>query len=279
MRSGFFDAHVLGYDEFGNPQFDRAESAGFLASFVSGFIRSGVSPDWGRLAVVPGDGMQVLVSAGKCIINGYFGWVEEPEALTIAPADSLLNRIDTVVLRLDLVGRVIALDVVQGVSAAVPTPTAPVRPVDGLGDVYELVLAQVSVPANSARISTENIFDTRADPDLCGWITSPLTEPERVPSSNISGSVVSLHLSKTAEYNLGTLDELTLSAARPENGIYYAYSINFNTSGDLVFTVPDGWVFVGQDCSEGIFTPANNASYEMIGAWRGDVLRWVVVGW
>lgn len=279
MRSGFFDAHVLGYDEFGNPQFDRAESAGFLASFVSGFIRSGVSPDWGRLSVVPGDGMQVLVSAGKCIVNGYFGWVEEPEALTIAPADSLLNRIDSVVLRLDLVGRVISLDVVQGVSAAAPTPTAPVRPVDGLGDVYELVLAQVSVPANSARILAENIFDTRADPDLCGWITSPLTEPERVPSSNISGSVVDINLTKTAEYNLGTLAELTLSGEAPQS-YCYMYTINFSSgSTPTVLTVPDGWVFSGQDCVEGVFAPAAGSSYEMVGAWHNGAIRWVVLAW
>lgn len=58
MRSGFFDAQVLGYDEYGNPQFDRAESAGFLASFISGFVRTGVSPGGGRPGGIPrgGDG-------------------------------------------------------------------------------------------------------------------------------------------------------------------------------------------------------------------------------
>lgn len=56
MRSGFFDAQVLGYDEYGNPQFDRAESAGFLASFISGFVRTGVSPEGGGLWYPPGRG-------------------------------------------------------------------------------------------------------------------------------------------------------------------------------------------------------------------------------
>lgn len=280
MRSGFFDAQVLGYDEYGNPQFDRAESAGFLASFISGFVRTGVSPEGGGLVVSPGEGMQVQVNAGKCFIEGYFGWAEEPETLSIGPADSLLNRIDAVVARLDLVERTVTLAVKAGVPKAQPNPPAMSRPALGMGDLYELCLAQVAVNANAAALTAEDLFDTRPDPALCGWITSPLTDPEQVPYGERTGAEVSLALSDTAACRCGTLSSLTLSGADPADGYYRAYDISFS-SGDspTQLIVPENWIFIGPGCNGGVFIPASNYHYEMVGAWHDGILRWVVLSW
>lgn len=280
MRSGFFDAQVLGYDEYGNPQFDRAESAGFLASFVSGFVRTGVSSEGGGLTVSPGEGMQVQVSAGKCFIEGYFGWAEEPETLTLGPADSLLNRIDAVVARLDLVERTVTLAVKAGVPKAQPNPPDMSRPALGMGDLYELCLAQVAVHANAVSLTEENLFDTRPDPELCGWITSPLSDPEKVPYAQRTGGEIHMVLSDTAACRCGVLSSLSLSGSDPADGYYRAYDISFS-SGDTAaaLSVPESWEFVGQDSVDGVFVPAPNSHYEMVGAWHNGILRWVVLAW
>lgn len=280
MRSGFFDAEVLGYDEYGNPQFDRAESAGFLASFVSGFIRSGVSPEGGRLAVKPGGGMQVQVEPGKCIIQGYFGWAEEPEVLALEPADSLLDRIDCVMARLDRVERRVTLELVTGVPGSAPVPPAPARWEEGAGDRYELCLAQVRVSAGLTEVTEAEIADLRPDPGLCGWISSPLTLPEQVPEGRLAGGEQSLVLGRTCTCEMGELASLTLDAQRPEEGVCYGYDLRF-ISGETptVLTVPEGWQFAGQDCVDGVFAPAPGSEYEMVGAWHDGVLRWVVMVW
>ena len=42
FRYGFFDSEIIGYDEEGMPEFDRAESSEFLAMFISQIISDGV---------------------------------------------------------------------------------------------------------------------------------------------------------------------------------------------------------------------------------------------
>ena len=87
------------------------------------------------------------------------------ENLAIEPADGLLARVDTVVVGLDITGRVGYLKVVKGILGG--TATAPVRD----ANYYELVLAHISVPAAATEITVSEITDKRADPDVCGLIT------------------------------------------------------------------------------------------------------------
>ena len=42
MRSGFFNSTITGYDEQGQPIFDRAEDASFFAKYFSQFVGNGV---------------------------------------------------------------------------------------------------------------------------------------------------------------------------------------------------------------------------------------------
>ena len=79
---------------------------------------------------------------------------------------------------------------------------------------------------------------------------------------------------------MGELASLTLTGTAPEDGFYYGYDLYF-TSGaaPTTLTVPETWRFVGQDSVDGVFVPAPDSRYEMIGAWEGDVLRWVVLVW
>ena len=63
------------------------------------------------------------------------------------------------------------LKVVKGEWAASPVAPEPVRD----GTVYEIVLAHVSVPANTTEIVTGLITDKRGDPALCGTMSEGAT--------------------------------------------------------------------------------------------------------
>lgn len=80
MRSGFFNSTITGYDEQGQPIFDRAEDASFFAKYFSQFVGNGVFalPADG-LMVQAEEGMAVTVKAGTCFINGYMGWLEQDQ--------------------------------------------------------------------------------------------------------------------------------------------------------------------------------------------------------
>ena len=169
MRSGFFNSNISGYDEYGNPVYDRAEEASFFAAFFAAFLSNGVYPN-------PSTGMQVLensklgakVGEGKSFINGYFGIVEpEGEEVVFETADTTLPRIDRVVARWDLQEREITLQVLKGVAASSPVAPELTRN----SNIYELCLADVKIAANATVITQANITDTRLDTSVCGLVT------------------------------------------------------------------------------------------------------------
>ena len=67
--------------------------------------------------------------------------------------------------------RRIALHVIKGTAAAVPTAPTPVR----LGEIYDLVLAQVRVKANTLAIAAGSVTDKRLDAAVCGTVNSLIT--------------------------------------------------------------------------------------------------------
>ena len=163
-RCGFFDAYLNG-DEY-----DRVYLAQHFAAYFASFIANGVFAEHSnQLQVMEAtpQQMQVGVERGQGWINGY--WYENTDMLYIPidVADGVLNRIDSVVLRLGFSERNMWLAVKKGIPAV--NPTAP--EVTRTADYYELQLATVSVPAGSIKITQSQITDTRMNNDVCGWVT------------------------------------------------------------------------------------------------------------
>lgn len=102
-------------------------------------------------------GMQVKVSAGAAIVRGFYLSSTAVETKTIDAATSQ-PRIDVVVARLDPAADTITLEVVKGTASA--TPTAPALTQTDTG-IYEMPLAQVTVPASAATIATGNVAEVR----------------------------------------------------------------------------------------------------------------------
>lgn len=163
-RCGFFDANLVG------EEYDRVYLASQFAAYFASFIGNGVFAEHSnqlQVMEMATPQMQIGVERGQAWINGY--WYENTDMfyLPIDVADGVLNRIDSVVLRLGFSERNMWLAVKKGTPAI--NPIAP--EVTRTADYYELQLATISIPAGSIKITQAQITDTRMNQDVCGWVT------------------------------------------------------------------------------------------------------------
>ena len=163
-RCGFFDANLVG------EEYDRVYLAQHFAAYFASFIGNGVYAEHSnQLQVIEmtTPQMQIGIEKGQGWINGY--WYENTDMLYIPidTADGVLNRIDSVVLRLGFSERNMWLTVKKGTPSI--NPSAP--EVTRTADYYELQLATISIPAGSIKITQAQITDTRMNQDVCGWVT------------------------------------------------------------------------------------------------------------
>lgn len=150
-----------------NGELDRAYDAADHAAYFAQLIRNGIfyfSSD--VLQVVSSTGMNVSVNTGGANINGYFYQNSTAKQITVSTASGTMDRIDRVVIRLDLVGRMISAEYKIGTPLANPAPPALTR----TNDVYELSLAQILVVRGAATITQANITDERLNDDVCGIV-------------------------------------------------------------------------------------------------------------
>ena len=157
IRSGFFKS-VGG---------DRRYLAEFFTSYFGSFIGNGVFPNPStNLQVVAGTNMTVNVRPGKGWINGYYLENDSDFSLTHIPANGTFNRIDRIVFAVNFDTRDMTIYIKQGANGATASPPDLIRN----STVYELCLANVSIPAGTTTITQSLITDTRQNNDLCGIV-------------------------------------------------------------------------------------------------------------
>lgn len=152
---------------------DRAYNADQMSMYFEGLISEGIFESVGdKLRVTAGDGMTVNVGSGRAIVRSRWLKNDVTLPLTIAAASETLNRIDAVILKLDMTARTITIEVKQGEPVAgVPNAPAYTR----TSDVYELWLATVRVNKNTAAITQDMITDFRPSA-LCGYVTGLINQ-------------------------------------------------------------------------------------------------------
>lgn len=162
-----FDSQITGYTEGGAPIYDRPAGAELLRTVFRDYFTNGVMTPLAAdaLQIVPDSGMTVTVKPGAGVINGAIMHSDSDISLPLDAADSL-PRIDRIVLRLDDNVNVRAMEIFVLKGTASSSPTAP--QITRSAMVHELVLADISVPANVAAIAAANIIDRRNDTVLCG---------------------------------------------------------------------------------------------------------------
>lgn len=164
MRSGFFNSHS------GDRKYQAEDWAAYFKQFIGNGIYANPASS---MAVAAAGKLTVRISAGSCFINGYAGYADGTDTLILQHGGAL-PRIDRIVLRLDLFERCIYPAVVRGTEAAEPIAPAIVRS----GYVFDLCVAEITVPANAVSIGISDIADTRLDTELCGVVTGILKQIE-----------------------------------------------------------------------------------------------------
>lgn len=162
-KYSFFNAVM---DTDGN--YDREYLAEDFAAYFASFIGNGIyaNPS-SSLKVTAAGGFNVSVAAGKAWINGYF--YENTSAKTFSVDVENTNgqsRIDSIVLRLDLVNRRITTELKKGTVATSPTAPTLTRSTN----IYELCLADIKVVGGNTEILQANITDRRYS-SKCGVVS------------------------------------------------------------------------------------------------------------
>ena len=171
---------------------DRVYDANDFSEWLKKFYTTGVFN--GDLKVTAAGGMTVSVSSGYVNIEGKVKFFSAPTTLTIATAGGTYKRIDTVVAECNYSDREITVKVVTGAYSTSPKATAPVR----TAAAYQLVLAEIDVPAGATEITQKNITDMRTDSSVCGLVTGTV--------SQIDFSTVKAQFDSWFEDVKGTLD-------------------------------------------------------------------------
>lgn len=163
---------VVTFDTAGTPSYDRGVNSKTLRKIYNLFMQNGIFLQTNNDFVVTAgnSGYTIVVGSGSCIIEGCMKIIENARTLTVQNSDTNYDRIDTVVLRLNLnqAVRDIDLYISQGTASA-----SPVRPeLTRDASVYELGLADIFVAKNTQTMSQKRITDTRLDTERCGIVTA-----------------------------------------------------------------------------------------------------------
>lgn len=160
VKSGFFP------DNNG----DRTYMSDFIAKMIHSLIGNGVKVD--SFKVSPGDGMNVSVDSGEGWINGYFILSDTKSIFPVPAANGVLDRIDAIMIRLSHNNREITIEYVAGTPSSVPKAPTLTRS----SDVIELKAAEIYVNAGATKITVSQIADTRANNDVCGYVTGVIDQ-------------------------------------------------------------------------------------------------------
>ena len=149
---------------------DRLYNADQMSAIFNGLITDGVYMSVGdRLAVQPNSGNTIQIASGR----GWFAkrWVDNttPHVLTLEAADVTLNRWAAICIRVDTSDAERKAEPYIKYSEYATTPVKPVM--ERTAAVNEYCLAYVYLRAGAVAVRESDIEDTRADRNLCGWVT------------------------------------------------------------------------------------------------------------
>ena len=152
---------------------DRVYYAEDFARHLATYFTNGIFDNCCNV-LAKADDMAVNVGIGKANINGYRYDNDAIKTLSIDNADGVLNRIDNIVIRLDLTNRNIITQVIKGTPAEHPVAPNLVR----TSTMYDLRIAKVSIPAGTTEITQNLIEDTRFITSDCGNVISTVQTPD-----------------------------------------------------------------------------------------------------
>ncbi len=145
----------------------REYRASEFAEYFSRFLTDGLYTENGNagLKVNVSNGLNINIDTGYAFVRGYMYHNDMVITKTLDAADSILDRIDRIVLRFDEVDREIKIIVKKGILSSTPVATN----IEVTTSVKEMTLAQVRIRKGITTISANDITDERLK-DTCGLV-------------------------------------------------------------------------------------------------------------
>jgi hypothetical protein len=163
---------ALKYGFFNSVDGDRTYNAEDLGRYLHGIVSSGVYADRSdSLQVLANGDLTVTVQPGRAMLDCHYLENDAPLTFTLSGGGTL-DRIDIVVMRLDLGERTCSIIVKEGTPATTPTRPTLLRQ----DNTKEYMLALIRVPKYTQAITQSNITDTRPDNSVCGWVTGVIDQ-------------------------------------------------------------------------------------------------------
>lgn len=151
----------MGYGFFnGQNNYGQEELARYFSNIYENGV-NGTSSDMG-MKVTRYSSTSLRIATGFAIINGYYLYQDVTKSITVTK-DSTYNRIDRVVVRLDVSNMTVSIELKQGTASSKPTAPSLMRTTS----IYEISLAQIYVDSSNGITS---VTDERYDSNLCGAI-------------------------------------------------------------------------------------------------------------
>ena len=152
---------------------DRKYDARQMSEIFDGVILDGVFMSVGdALKTVPSSGMTVAVGSGRAWFLHTWTKNDSDYLITVSPAESVLNRIDTIVLDVDNTESVRAntIKLIKGT----PTSDAKRPTLINTEDHKQVPLADILIPAGATALTTTNITNIVGTSE-CPYVTGPLS--------------------------------------------------------------------------------------------------------
>ena len=150
-------------------EYDRIITSALEREFNKQKYTNGIfSVPTNGLQVTADTGMSVNVGIGGCNIEGAQAYNESILPIVLSASNASLARIDRIVVRFDLDDLIRSIEIYKKEGTFSSTPVAPSIYTES--NYYELVLADIYVPAGATEIVASNITDQRLNSALCGLV-------------------------------------------------------------------------------------------------------------
>ena len=255
-RSGFYNA-LLNAEGKPTIKYNAEDYTGCLAAIISDGVRRGQD-----LRVSANGGMNLSIAVGFAMVNGHWYWndsINNSFSVPTAPVGDLA-RIDRIVLRYNNSPSdpYIKAFYLTGTPAA--SPTAPTLTRNN--SVYEISIATINVTSGMTTVSQNNIVDDRSDPELCGWITTPVgyddffsnfdyefqtwfdDKKDTLASVTLfkkyTQRITTDSLTATVDFNIPQYDNTGVDILEVYvNGVYKVAGVHYNITSKTVLTFVD----------------------------------------
>lgn len=195
------------------------------------------------VTAVAGD-RTVSVATGRGNVGGILARITSPETYQFPENDSAtLSRIDLLLLRANWTAKTLTLTHREGTRSVTPQPPTPRR---DEGDLWDLVLAEVTIGPGQGALSSGNIRQANVEIPAGFYHIDTIG---RAPDASQNPALVFYNPAKSLRVAVGN-DYVEIANARQQQAFGHLTSVNFNAQGAV--TEPHG---LGWKPDHMVFTP------------------------